>query len=259
MMAAGTDSAPPASDIERSELSQLSTSERLEDAGLFLVTGGRFDRTEAFKIVRHADGGRTLTATITGSGDSYRVEGRWRYAPDDRALSATGRGEYSGAPVEIDISVQNEVARIILKADGLQKEHTASCPADCLIDMAPSALPMFTMATRYDEARGGPQVFRWVGRSMIIDQVLLTGSAEIRKLGDRVFEKDGREIPVKQYVFVETLKDEESGRFFRVAFNLYTTPDNRPLAFGTSGTTRGERQGYEGITTALPPEIPALD
>jgi hypothetical protein len=61
--------------------------------------------------------------------------------------------------------------------------------------------------------------------------------------GERVFERPSR-------------KDEASGRFMTVAFNLYTTADHRPVAFAVGTSTVGERVGYEGVTTALPPRIP---
>jgi len=258
-VAAATDAAPaPADGVVRSEVFQFAPGDQLKDTGVLVVTGGRFDRTEAFEVVRTADGGRRVTSVIIGAGDSYRVHARWDYAADASAVLASGRGQYGGNPVGIEISAAAGVATITLTDEDIETVHTAACGADCLLDMAPSALPMFTMTRRYDEARGGPQVFRWVARSLITDQVLLDGSAEIRLLGDFEFVQDGRRSLVKQFVFIETIKNEASGEYFKVAFNLYVSADHRPLAFATASSTLGERAGYKGITSALPKQIPQL-
>jgi hypothetical protein len=64
---------------------------------------------------------------------------------------------------------------------------------------------------------------------------------------------------VRQYAFVETLKNESTGAIFQLAFNLYVAADDdRPLAFAIGSSTVGERAGFEGITRALPPRIPAI-
>ena len=243
----------------RSALFQFAPGDQLEDSGVLVVTGGRFDRTEAFEVLRTAGGGRRVTSVTIAAGDAYRVEARCDYTGDDAAVSAAGRGQYAGKPVDIEIVAAGGEATITLSGSGLAAVDTAPCGADCLIDMAPSALPMFTMARRYDEARGGPQVFRWIARSLIANQVLLDGSAEIRKLGDFEFVQGERRTPVKQFAFIETLKDEASGQYFKAAFNLYVDVDNRPLAFATPSSTTGERAGYEGITSALPKQIPELN
>jgi hypothetical protein len=246
----------PMAGIERSDLFLFAEGDRIEDAGRLNVTGGRFNRIEDFEVVRTADGGRILTSITTGADGIYRVKGRWRYDADEQSTSATGLGLYDGQPVIVEATRANGLVTLVATG-ALSATHIAACAEDCLIDMSPSALPMFSMTRLFDEALGGAQYFRWVARSLIVDQVLLDGKVEIRKLGDFVFRQGDRETPVKQYAFVESLKDEASGQFFKVAFNLYVTDENRPLAFATGGTTVGERAGYEGITKALPPEIPA--
>ena len=244
----------PTEGLTRSKLFEFLQGDQLVDSGIMQVTGGRFDRREEFELVRHSDGATTLSAIISGANALYQVQGRWRFSPDEHALEAFGIGAYEQEAVTVSIHRANNVAT--LRANGaVQAQHQASCGDTCLIDMAPSALPMFWMARRYDEALGGPQVFRWVARSLIFDQVLLEGSAEIRKLGDYLFTQDQRSVQVKQFMFVEDLKDEVSGKFFQVAFNLYVDGDHRPLAFATRSTTVGERAGYEGITKAIPPRF----
>ncbi|MEE4184791.1 MAG: hypothetical protein V2J12_03375 [Gammaproteobacteria bacterium] len=253
-----TGEAPAPNNIERSELFRFSAGDRLEDSDLLIVTGGAFDRTEAFEVVRRPDGGSVLTEIITGANDSYKVETRVRFDADGNGISGRGLGNYAGEPVEVIITKTDDVARITAQGDTFFAEHTAPCD-ECMMDMSPSAIPMFMMTRRYDEAQGGKQTFRWVARALIGDQVLLDGAAKIQKLGDFTFEKDGEPVAVKQYAFVEKLKNEQMGAYFYVAFNLYTTADGKPLAFATGGATVGQRRGFEGITTALPAQIPATD
>lgn len=257
-LAAAGDDPEPVDGIQRSDLFVFAAGDRIEDSGRLLVTGGRHARTEDFEVVRQADGGRVMSSVVTGASDTYRVQGRWNYDANEHALAATGIGNYAAGPVTVDIRAKDGSATLLV-AGARENQQGAPCSSDCLIDMSPSALPMFTMTRRYDDARGGPQTFRWVARSLIVDQVLLDASAEVWKLGDFVFRQDGRETPVRQYAFVETMQDEASGNYFKGAFNLYTTADHRPLAFATGGKTVGERVGYAGITQALPPRIPSID
>jgi hypothetical protein len=256
--AGAADYPEPVDGIQRSDLFVFAAGDRIEDSGRLLVTGGGHDRTEDFEVVRKADGGRVMASVVTGANATYRVQGRWDYDADEHALAATGIGNYEAEAVTVDIQAKDGSATLVV-AGARENQQGAPCRSDCLIDMSPSALPMFTMARRYDDARGGPQTFCWVARSLIVDQVLLDASAEIWKLGDFVFRQDGCETPVRQYAFVETMKDEASGKYFKGAFNLYVTVDHRPLAFATGGKTVGERVGYAGITQALPPQIPSIE
>lgn len=254
---AGAEPPAPAAGVLRSSLFELDAGDRVEDAGVIEVTSARMARTEHFEVVRRADGGRTLTSVTLGAGGSYRVEGRWEYGPDDAAGPVRGLGVYDGTPVVIEISGGRPGARIDLVRGAERSSATADCAAGCLVDLAPSALPMFTMTRRYDAAAGGEQRFHWIGRSLTIDQVLLDGTADIRRIGSGRFGPDDE--PVEQYAFVEKLKDEASGSVFEVAFNLYVGADQRPLGFAIAPTTVGERVGYEGLTDALPPRFPGAD
>jgi hypothetical protein len=246
----------PVDGLIRSELFDFEPGDKIVDSGVMEVTGGNFNRNEDFELVQHADGSRVLTSVITGADDIYQVQGFWDFSADGRSRAAGGIGIYDGQPVNVEIIRVDGMAT--LRVSGAAKAlHRAWCNDACLIDMSPSGVAMFMMIRRYDEARGGPQTFQWVGRSLIVDQVLLDGSAELRKLGDFIFEQAERRVPVKHFVFVETLKDESTGKVFQAAFNLYTTSDHRPLAFATRGGTVGERRGYAGITRSIPPVFPA--
>lgn len=244
----------PAPGVLRSALFEFGAGDRLEDSGRMVVTGGRFGRTEHFEVVRRADGGWTLTSVTVG--DSYRVEGRWKYTAAHEAQAVTGRGTYAGEPAGIEISGGRPGATIAVTRAGRERVTKATCEAGCLVDMAPSALPMFTM-TRL--RRGpGPQRFNWIGQSLLADEVLLDGTAEIRPLGEASFTAGGTRVRVRQFAFVETLKNATTGATFSIGFNLYVDPDDRPLAFAIGATTVGVRAGYEGLVEAIPARIPAV-
>lgn len=249
---------PPPNSIDRSELFEFSAGDRLEDSDLLIMTGGAFARTEAFEVVRKADGGSVLTSITVGANDSYRVQMRIRYDANEQSVSASGLGNYGGEPIDLTITKADGTARIIATGAEFRADQTTPCNS-CQLDMSPSATPMFVMTRLYDEAQGGKQDFRWVARALTGDLVLLDGQARIIKLGDFTFSKDGEQVPVKQYAFVEKLRNEKVGAYFYVTFNLYTTADGRPLGFVTGGETRGERRGYEGLIAALPPQMPATE
>lgn len=236
-----------------------SESDVASDAGEFVVASARMARRERFELRRLPDSTWRLASVTTGAGDQYRVEGEWIYAADWRALGARGRGQAGGSPFDVAISRVDDEARIHQTgADGDGKRYSAPCAADCLLDLAPSALPMFTMTRRYDAAAGGIQSFRWVGHSLTDQQVLLEGVAQIERVATGRFrDAAGLMVDVQQYAFVETLRDEASGQSFKVRFNLYVDASHRPLAFAIGATTRGERVGYEGLLEALPFRAPS--
>ncbi len=234
--------------VDRSGLFALAPGDVIEDAGVMAVAGGRFARREAFEIVRHADGGRTITSVITGANDSYRVEGRWTYDAADRAINAQGRASYDGQPASIDIAAHAPGATISVSSGSVDRTVPAPCDPDCLIDMAPSALPMFTMTRVMAAAGAETQTFRWIGQGLIADQVLLEGVAvlellEAGQVGD---------VSVLQYRFVETLTDAETGDQRSFAFNLWVDAEQRPLAFGMTSGTLGVREGYEAVPVEMP-------
>lgn len=253
---AGAPAPAPAPGLLRSALFEFGAGDRLEDSGRMVVTGGRFGRTEHFEVVRRADGGWTLTSVTVGDGDSYRVEGRWKYTAAHEAQAVTGRGTYGGEPAGIEISGGRPGATIAVTRAGRERVTKAPCEQGCLVDMSPSALPMFTMARLQRGA--GPQVFRWIGQSLLADEALLDGTAEIRPLGEADFTAAGTRVRVRQFAFVETLKNATTGATFSIGFNLYVDPDDRPLAFAIGATTVGVRAGYEGLVEAIPARIPAL-
>jgi hypothetical protein len=249
---------PPAPEFERSRLFRCADGDRIEDAGVIVVAGGLFSRTESFESVRRVDGGRTVTSVIVGSSGTYRVEGRWTYRTDETAQAATGLANYGGTPATVDISLTDTVATIRVCRDTAMHHDIAPCHS-CLIDLAPSALPMFAMTRLYDPAQGAVQSFDWIGRGLVQDSVLTDGRADLRKLRNAVVPgPDGALMTVAQYHFQETLKDPSTGRVIRISFNLYVDGLQRPLGFGcrAMGTNAiGLRSGYEDLVERMPPQF----
>jgi hypothetical protein len=257
--AGGLRSGPPAPapGLERSALFRFGPGDRLEDSGRMVVPTGRFARTEHFEVVRRADGGRTVTSVIIDAAGSYRVEGRWTWDAREQALTGSGTGAYGGEPISVDLRGGPD-ARIAVTRGGQTRTTSAPCDA-CLIDMTPSTQPMFALTRRYGREAAGEKTFRWIAQSLLADEILLDGRTEVNKLGDATFQSPGGPVAVRQYAFVETLKNETTGAIFQLAFNLYVgADDDRPLAFAIGGGTVGERAGFEGITRAIPAKIPAV-
>ena len=120
--------------------------------------------------------------------------------------------------------------------------------------MSPSALPMFTMTRRYDQARGGVQTFNWIGRALIQEIVLTDGHADLHQVRTgQVPGPDGAPVTVNQYFFVETIPDPPSGHALQLTFNLYVDGADRPLGFAMQKGTTGLRAGYEDLTVQMPP------
>lgn len=234
--------------VERSSLFELAPGEAIEDSGVINVSGGRFGRREAFEIVRRTDGGRTITSVITGENDAYRVEGRWTYDAEDHATGAVGAASYDGEPASIRITAEPPLATISVSSGSVDRSLPAPCDPDCLVDMAPSVLPMFTMTRVMTAAGLDRQTFRWIGQGLISDQVLLEGVAELKLLG----RGQVGDVSVLQYRFVEKLTDAETGQQRSFAFNLWADTEQRPLAFGMASGTLGVREGFEAVPRELP-------
>jgi hypothetical protein len=234
--------------VVRSSLFAIEANDRIEDAGVLTVADGPFARTEAFEVVRRADGGRVVTSVITGSKDSYRSEGRWEFDANEQATSAVGKTSYNGEPVDIGIVSAPPSATVTISVGDVRRFVSAPCDPDCLIDMAPSALPMFTMTRQYSRQAGGNQRFRWIAQGLTQDQTLLKGHADIRLVRTEPF--NGKEV--SQYLFVETITKPDTGDIVSFAFNLWVDGEHRPLAFDTVGSTLGTRDGYEAITMEMP-------
>lgn len=238
-----------AQDMERSSFFQLDEGDQIEDAGVLRVMSGRFARSEAFEVVRRADGGRIVTSVITAGDGSYRVEGRWEYDSAEQAVRADGKGTYLGIPATVEISATPPMAKVTVQSGDVTRTLPANCDPDCLLDMAPSAVAMFSMTRQHKMPVGDVQTYRWRGQGLITDQVLLEGHADMRLLGTETVAGTN----VSQYHFVEHLTDAQSGEQRSFAFNLWVDDDHRPLAFGMTSGTLGVRDGYESVPVNMPP------
>lgn len=235
-------------DVERSSFFALEAGDRIEDAGVLTVQSGRFARSEAFEVVRRADGGRAVTSVITAGDGSYKVEGRWVYDADEVAVQADGIGTYGGVPATIALAAMPPAAKISVQSGDVTRSLPASCDPDCLLDMAPSAVAMFSMTRQHTKPVGEIQTYRWLGQGLIMDQVLLEGTADMRLLKTQAV----GQTQVSQYHFVEHLTDAQTGEKRSFGFNLWVDAEHRPLAFGMVSGTLGVRTGYESIPVEMP-------
>jgi hypothetical protein len=223
------------------------------DHGTLVISGGSSARSESFEMVRRPDGGRTIVSVTTAADGSYRVQGRWDYDAGERALSAHGRGLHNGQKVTIDIAAAAPAATMRWEAaDGSLRTFHAPCDAPCLIDMSPSALPMFTMTRQYDFDAGGVQQFRWIGYDLTRDQRLIDGTVRFRFVKEiPVTLATGETMNIRHFIWDETLVDENSGKTFEVHFNAWTDTDHRPIKFKVGKRTTGIRDGFQAISDQL--------
>jgi hypothetical protein len=247
--------AAPGLAIEASTMFAPYSGVEVIDHGTLVISGGSSARNESFEILRRPDGGRTIVSVTTAADGSYRVQGRWDYDADERALSAHGLGLHSGQEVAIDIAAAPPAATMRLAAaDGSLRTFHAPCDPPCLIDMTPSALPMFTMTRLYDFEAGGVQQFRWIGYALNQDQRLIDGTVRFRFVKEFEVERPGEEaMNVRHFIWDETLVEETTGKTFEVHFNAWTDTDHRPLKFQVGKWTAGIRDGYQAISDQLVP------
>ncbi|MFK7954795.1 MAG: hypothetical protein AB8B96_01775 [Lysobacterales bacterium] len=230
----------------------------LLDAGVMVVDDtGRFARTESFEYLRRSDGGMTLLNTIHAKDGRYRVRGRFDYDAGWNAVSAAGIGLYDDQIVNITLHRRDDIAAIRVDSGEQTLAHTAVCKPDCLLNMSPSALAMFTMTRHYDQSRGGEQLFRWAGQDLDRVRTLSGGTATLSYLGQESIEwGNSRSIAIRHYTFVETFPTEDGGTF-SLNFDLWTDNSERPMGFrvlspgGAPGGIVGFRQGFEDVRNTL--------
>lgn len=235
--------------VERSSFFALEAGDRIEDAVVLSVQSGRFARSEAFEVVRLADGGRVVTSVITAGDNSYRVEGRWEYDANEQAVRADGKATYGDMPASIALEARAPTATIAVESGDVTRSLPASCNPDCLLDMAPSAVAMFSMTRQHNKPLGEIQTYRWLGQGLIMDQVLLEGKADMRLLATKAVAG----VDVSHYHFTEYLTDAQTGEKRSFAFNLWVDAEHRPLAFGMTSGTLGVRDGYDSVPVEMPP------
>ncbi len=227
------------------------------DQGSIVVDGaGGFSRVEDFVIFKHADGGYTILSNIAADDGSYEASAKWTYDKDWRAKASTARSMAKGVERKIDIRRDGNTAvmtRRTITSDNVKgDEFTAPCGDDCLIDMTPAILPMAIMARRFDKAAAPSQTFKWVGISLIGDQVLTNGSATIslkRMLNVNTLGQ------INHWRFVEDLTD-PTGKPFQMNAHLWTDTNGHLRKFGMgrspTPTTVGIRQTDESLSGQMP-------
>ena len=157
------------------------------DEGVFEIRGGGaiHDRDEAFRLTRTEAGSYLLETTITPLDRRYRCQTCFTYDQQwrpvgARAVSLLGEAEHS-----VEITPLADRAYITLRRAGEadQVREVSFTPA-MMIDLEPSALPMWVMTRRYERAAGGVQTFSWIGRSLIRDLVLEGGRTPLEFHGN---------------------------------------------------------------------------
>ncbi len=144
------------------------------DAGALRMRGGgpQLDRDEHFSIHAQDDGYRIATRIEAVDG-SYRLSTELWYSAQWLPLRLRGHAVTAAGETEVVIARRGDEATLEVRGPaGAAPSRRLPCPADTLIDLEPSALPMWAMTRRYDRARGGVQPFRWIGRSLLRDLTL---------------------------------------------------------------------------------------
>ena len=178
------------------------------DEGVFEIRGGGavHDRDEAFRLSRTDSDGFLLETTITPLDARYRCQTRFTYDPQWHPLGAQADAMNGSAAHSVEITPFADHAVIAVRRAGEaeQLRRVAFTPA-MMIDLEPSALPMWAMTQRYDRAAGGVQTFAWIGRSLIRDLVLEGGRTPL--------ECHGTGAAGERFTFSETYPLPNGGEF----------------------------------------------
>lgn len=194
----------------------MTASVRSLDQGTLQIRGGTamFDRDEHFHIEALEDGFRIHSEIVALDG-SYRFDCCFDYGPDWLPRAARAEGQRAAGRLAVSIEPCNGTARIEMReTDRAPVSQVLEMPAGCLVDLEPSALPMWAMTRRYDRARNGVQRFQWVGRSLTRDMVLEGGRTALEL---RHSDVDG-----DRFEFIEELPGPD-GSVYRVEFKLATS------------------------------------
>jgi hypothetical protein len=203
------------------------------DEGVFEIRGGGavHDRDEAFRLSSAASGGYLLDTTITPLDGRYRCQTQFAYDAGWRALGARADVRHGAAAHHVEIVPFADHATITLRraTDPDEVRQVRFDPAT-MIDLEPSALPMWVMTRRYDRPAAGVQSFSWIGRSLIRDLVLEGGRTPL--------ECHGTEARGERFTFSERYPLPNGGEF-TVSFELLL--DSRGLLSSFEITTGASR------------------
>ncbi len=147
----------------------------LPDDGVLEMRGGGplHDRDEQFRIAAFEDSGFLIQTRITPLDGRYEIETEMRFGVDWLPLSlhAVSRTVESEHRVELLRRGDHALLSVQRGDAAAVRQHVPLAP-DTLIDLEPSALPMWAMTRRYDRRQRQTQTFRWIGRSLLRDLTL---------------------------------------------------------------------------------------
>lgn len=242
-------------DIVDPRLYTPSPGDEVIDSGVMHVSRlGQAISSEEFRVIRRADGGRTIVSVVTAADDSFEIPARWDYDADEQATSATGWGKHAGPAFEVTLARDADAATMtVVYESGERVTHEGECPPGCLMDMMPGAIPQFTMSRRYDMERAGVQDFRWMAYVLNQDMRSFDVVVSIDHLRDYEIDRaDGSEITVRHFVFDEKGSLDGAGDEYETHSNLWVDLTHRPIKFKV-GQTIGLRAGFEDIDDRLTP------
>ncbi len=215
------------------------------DSGTIEVRGGgpALDRDESFQIRPLADGGYEIQTQVRALSGAYELETCFTYDAQWLPRGARGQARRGGDLMHVSIEPAGDHADIVVRRGTAEPEtKRVAMGPDWLIDLEPSALPMWAMTRRYRPG-GGMQPFRWIGRSLQSELVLEGGTTELLATAGSP----------GAYTFVERLPL-PGGAVFTMDFALQNDAVGRLQGFDvmlkSGGVARGRRSAAADANAA---------
>ncbi len=206
---------------------------RLLDAGIFNVSGQPSTaREETFEFLQRPDGGVTLLSATTMTNGSVRVQARYDYDANWKAVAAFGQGIYGDEPVQVDMRTVPGAVAIRVRGARTTLDKSVPCPDGCFMDMAPSGSPMFVMTRNYDRAKGGEQSFQWAAQDLPQPVTSPDNQRAALRLRREFAAKraDGSPLTIRDYAMIERIPT-PGGGLFVMEFDLWTDDAERPMGY----------------------------
>jgi hypothetical protein len=227
------------------------------DAGIFVVSGlPSTARVETFEFLQRPGGGVTLLSATTMSDGSVRVQARYDYDADWKAVAAFGQGLYGDDPVQVEMRSAPDTVAIRVRGGKTTLDKSIGCPDGCFMDLAPSGSPMFVMTRHYDRAKGGEQSFQWAAQDLPRPFTSPENQrAALRLRSEKPARRaDGSSLTIRDYEMIERIPTPDGGLFV-MEFDLWTDDAERPMGYRINrigGKSPGApivafRSGYEDI------------
>jgi hypothetical protein len=227
------------------------------DAGVFVVSGlPSTARVETFEFLQRPGGGVTLLSATTMNDGSVRVQARYDYDADWKAVAGFGLGLYGDEPVRVEMRPSAGAVAIRVRGAKTTLDKTIRCPEGCFMDMAPSGSPMFVMTRHYDRAKGGEQSFQWAAQDLPRPFTSPDDQRAALRLRRELPVKraDGSSLTIRDYEMIERIPTPNGGLFV-MEFDLWTDAEERPMGYRINkigGKPPGApivafRSGYEDV------------